>query len=160
MSRRKQTRAFPPIGWSRHLALWEIIRRVRRGGLLSLIVVVSVAVAVGQADATTGWPSRSGPVSSTLGWFKAINAHDRKHLLYYVAPSARAQMGWAQPSHAWPKFTHLRCRRRKVRSTNADIRCTFHESGPPAVVGNPDTLWDVYLHAKRGVWLISGYGQG
>jgi hypothetical protein len=133
---------------------------VRRGGFLSLVVVTFLVVVVGEADASASWPSRSVPLSSTLGWFKSINAHDRKHLLYYVAPSARTQMGWALPSHAWPKFTTLDCRTIKVRVANAHLRCTFHESGSPAVVGNPDTVWDVYLRRTRGVWLIESYGQG
>ncbi|HTW12408.1 MAG TPA: hypothetical protein VME01_06685, partial [Solirubrobacteraceae bacterium] len=76
------------------------------------------------------------------------------------APKARAQMGWAQPSRPWPKFTALHCRRIKLRATQAHIRCTFNESGSPAVVGNPDSFWDVYLLRARGVWLIEGYGQG
>jgi len=128
--------------------------------LIVVVLLAGLAVAAGTADATTGWPPRSGPISSTLGWFKAINAHDRTHLLHYVAPSATDQMGWAQPSRAWPKFTALVCRGRKVRPTNADVRCSFHESGSPAAVGNPDTFFDVYLRANRGVWLITSYGQG
>lgn len=142
------------------LASSERIVRVRRRASLLLVVVVFLALGLGDAGANTSWPPRSRPLSSTLGWFKAINAHDRKRLLYYVAPNARAQMGWAQPSHAWPKFTALDCRRIKLRSANADFRCTFNDSGSPAVVGNPDTFWDVYLRRTRGVWLIDRYGQG
>lgn len=134
--------------------------RVRLRASVSLMVVVFLALGRGDASASTSWPSRSTPRSSTLGWFQAINAHDRERLLYYVARNARAQMGWAQPSHAWPKFTALDCLAIKLRATNAHLRCTFNESGSPAVVGNPDTFWDVCLRRTRGVWLIDGYGQG
>jgi len=94
------------------------------------------------------------------GWFKAINAHDRRQLLFYVAPTARYVMAWAQPRVAWSKFTHLRCQRLKTSTRRrATVSCTFHESASP-VEGNPDTFWDVELrHAKIG-WLIDNYGQG
>lgn len=134
--------------------------RVRRSGSLSVVVVAFLALVVGQADATTSWPTRSRPLSSTLGWFKAINAHDRKRLLYYVAPNARAQMGWAVPSRAWPKFTAVDCRPRHVSARNTDLRCSFHESGSPATAGNPDSFFDVYLHQTHRLWLIESYGQG
>jgi hypothetical protein len=144
----------------RHLADWERILRVRRREFLSLVVVVFLAVVAGTASASTSWPSRSGPLNSTLGWFKAINEHDRKHLLHYVALSTQVDMGWAQPSRAWPKFTALHCRRVNVHTTNAHLRCTFNEHGSLAVVGNRDTFWDVYLRRTRGAWLIDNYGQG
>lgn len=124
------------------------------------MVAAFLAVGLGEASAKTSWPSRSTPLSSTLGWFKAINAHDRKHLLYYVVSTATAQMGWAVPSRAWPKFKSLDCRSIKERATSARLRCTFSESGSPAVVGNPDAFWDVSLRRIRGAWLIEGYGQG
>ena len=100
-------------------------------------------------------------MSSTLGWFKAINAHDRQRLLWYVAPSARDQMGWATPSRQWSKFTDLHCRR--VNNPNGGnqvrITCTFHESASPTE-GNPDSFWDVYLEHTKSGWLIVSYGQG
>lgn len=127
---------------------------------MSLIVVAFLVLGLGQASAGALWPSRSKPLSSTQGWFKAINAHNRKHLLFYVAPREREHMGWAEPSHAWPKFTVLKCREIKLRATTAHVRCTFKESGAPGVVGNRDGFWDVYLRRTRGAWLIDGYGQG
>lgn len=133
---------------------------MRRGLSLSLMGVVFLTVGLGGASATTSWPSRTTPVSSTIGWFKAINAHDRKHLLYYVAAGARRQMGWAEPSHTGPKFTAVDCRCINVSDTGAHLRCTFKESGSPSVVGNSDTFWDVYLRRTRGVWLIESCGQG
>jgi hypothetical protein len=126
----------------------------------SLIVVACLTVAVPGAVAKASWPSRSTPLSSTLGWFKAINAHDRRQLLFYVASSAQDQMGWAAPSVAWSKFTDLHCKTLKTSSgSRAEVLCTFHESASPSE-GNPDTFWDVYLHHAGGGWLIYSYGQG
>lgn len=126
-------------------------------------MLITVAVLNGTVPATMAksrWPSRATPLSSTLGWFRAINAHDRSRLLFYVAASARDQMGWAQPSAAWGKFTDLRCKTRKTSGrSSADVRCTFHESASPTE-GNPDTFWDVYLAHSRGGWLINNYGPG
>ena len=133
---------------------------MRRVAPVLLMFVLFLAAALGEAMAKTSWPARSSPLSSTLGWFKAINAHDRKHLLFYVAPSAQPQMGWAQPSRTWPKFKSLACRSIRAHATSAHLRCTFDESGPPSVVGNPDSEWDVYLRRTGGGWLIYGYGQG
>lgn len=118
------------------------------------------------AAANASQPSRATPLGSTLGWFNAIDAHDRRQLLSHVAPDARDQMGWARPSAAWAKFTDLHCRRlvdpnaAHPSSTSAHVRCTFHELGPLAVVGNRDNFWDVYLRRKSGAWLITSYGQG
>lgn len=126
----------------------------------TLVAVVVLSTAVPAALANSRWPSRATPLSSTLGWFKAINAHDRSKLLFYVAASAKDQMGWARPSVAWSKFTHLHCKTRKVSGrTSADVRCTFHESASPTE-GNPDNFWDVYLVHSRAGWLINNYGQG
>jgi hypothetical protein len=126
----------------------------------SLIVVVALTVAAPGAVAKTSWPSRSTPLSSTLGWFKAINAHDRQRLLFYVASSARDQMGWAAPSVAWSKFMDLNCKTLKTSSrSRAEVLCTFHESASPSE-GNADSFWDVYLHDTGAGWLIYSYGQG
>ena len=127
---------------------------------VSLIVIAFVTFAVTGAVASASPPSRSTPLSSTLGWFKAINAHDRPRLLFYVASSARDQMGWARPSVDWPKFTDLHCKALKNSSrTRAEVLCTFHESASPSE-GNPDSFWDVYLHHAGSGWLIYSYGQG
>ena len=126
---------------------------------LTLLPIVLGTVFAGTASAASGWPSRSTPRGSTLGWFKATNAHDRQRLLFYVAPSARPQMGWAAPSRSWPKFTDLHCRSRGTQtSRNADLRCFFHASGSWA--GNPSSFFDVYLHRFKRTWLIVSYGQG
>lgn len=125
-----------------------------------IVLVATVAMAASAAQAKTAWPSRSTPLRSTQGWFRAINAHNRYRLLFYVAPSARDQMGWALPSRAWPGFTALDCRRIKVRTANAHLRCTFHESGSLAVVGTRDTFWDVYLRHTHTGWLLDSYGTG
>ncbi len=126
----------------------------------SLIVAAFLTIAVPGAVAKTSWPSRSTPLSSTQGWFKAINAHDRRQLLFYVASSAQDQMGRARPSVAWSKFTDLHCKAPKTPSrTRADVRCTFHESASPSE-GNPDSFWDIYLHHTSSGWLIYSYGQG
>jgi len=124
--------------------------------------VATLAVAAAAAQATTSWPSRSTPMHSTLGWFKATNAHNRHRLLSYVAPRARAQMGWAVPSRAWPKYTDLRCHRQRPPAypKSVDMRCTFHESGPTAVVGTPVSFWDVTLRHTHTGWRIYDYGQG
>ena len=127
---------------------------------MTAVLIVLVTVCVGTASAAGGWPSRSTPRGSTLGWFEAINAHDRQRLLFYVAPSAHPQMGWATPSRSWPKFTKLHCRSRgKSTSSNADLRCFFHESSSLAE-GNPASFFDVYLHRFKRSWLIVSYGQG
>ncbi len=126
----------------------------------TLITVAVLSIAVPGALAKSRWPSRATPLSSTLGWFKAINAHDRSKLLFYVAASAQDQMGWAQPSAAWSKFTDLHCKTHKTSGrSSADVRCTFHESTSPTE-GNPDNFWDVYLVHSRAGWLINNYGQG
>jgi hypothetical protein len=94
-----------------------------------------------------------------LGWFKAINAHDRQRLLFYVAPSARNQMGWAEATASWSKFTDLNCRSLKTSTSNADFQCTFRESSSPTE-GNPSSGWGVQLHRFKRSWLIVSYGQG
>lgn len=136
----------------------DIIPLVRRYPTLALIALGTVLA--GTASADTAWPSRSTPRGSTLGWFKAINAHNRQRLLFYVVPRARDQMGWATPTASWPRYTDLRCwARGRSTSSNADLRCTFHESASPAE-GTPWNFFDVYLHRFKRVWLIVSYGQG
>ena len=127
---------------------------------MTVVLIAIGTLFVGTASGAGGWPSRSTPRGSTLGWFKAINAHDRQRLLFYVAPSARNQMGWATPSASWPKYTNLHCwSRGKSTSSNADLRCTFHESASPTE-GTPWNFFDVYLHRIKRLWLIVSYGQG
>lgn len=133
-------------------------------GRLRVFVIVLVTIvtsAAPAAQANTAWPSRSTPLNSTQGWFKAINAHNRRQLLFYVAPRAREQMGWARPTVPWSKFTDLRCQLRHspAKSRQADVRCTFQESASPTE-GNPDTFWDVELTHTRTGWLIDNYGTG
>lgn len=133
---------------------------MRRRLIATLITLTVLSLAVPGALAKSRWPSRATPLSSTLGWFKAINAHDRSRLLFYVAASARDQMGWARPSAVWSKFTDLHCKTRKTSGrTSADVRCAFHESASPTE-GNPASGWDVYLVHSRAGWLINSYGQG
>jgi hypothetical protein len=128
--------------------------------LVSIAAVIAclAAAACGSA-ASTLWPSRSTPLSSTLGWFEAINAHNRQRLLSYVAPSARYMMAWAQPSARWSKFTDLHCHVAKTSRTRGLVDCTFHESAS-LTEGNPDTAWSVYLRHTTQGWLIDNYGQG
>lgn len=126
---------------------------------VALIASYFLTIAVASASAAARWPARATPLSSTLGWFQAINAHDRARLLFYVAPGAADQMGWARSSVAWSKFTDLHCRVRDAGRRSADVRCTFHESASPTE-GNPDALWDVYLRHTHAGWLIYSYGQG
>jgi hypothetical protein len=126
----------------------------------ALMIIALLTIAAPGALAKPRWPSRATPLDSTLGWFEAINSHDRRQALSYVAPSARGLMGWARPSATWPKFTDLHCRTRKRSGrSSADLRCTFHESASP-VVGNLDRFWDIYLRHTGGGWLIYSYGQG
>jgi hypothetical protein len=97
-----------------------------------------------------------------LGWFQAINAHNRGRLLSYFARDrdAREQVGWARPSARWGKFTRLRCRTLRASTrTKAIVYCSFHESRSPSE-GNPDSFWDVYLRHTKVGWLIDSYGQG
>ena len=133
----------------------------RRLSVCAIVFATSVAVIASIAQAKTSWPPRSTALHSTLGWFTAINAHNRHRLLFYVAPSARDQMGWARATVPWRKFADLRCQLRHspTKSTLADVRCTFHESASPTE-GNPDTFWDVELRHMRAGWLVDSYGQG
>jgi hypothetical protein len=126
---------------------------------LVIVLVATVAMAASSAQAKMAWPSRSTPVQSTHGWFKAINAHNRNRVLFYIAPSATEMIGWAQPARAWPKFTDLDCAALKTSTRRARVRCTFHELGPMSVVANRDTFWDVYLRHTQTRWLIDNYGQ-
>jgi hypothetical protein len=162
VGRRSQLRLVRPAGLAglveRH-ALKENPSMGRRV-ILTLMTAACLTVAVPTALAGSRWPSRATPLSSTLGWFRAINAHDRKRLLFYVATSAQDQMGWATPSTAWSKFTNLRCQTRRTSgSSSADVRCTFHESAEPT---DADTVsfWDIYLRRTHSDWLIDSYGQG
>jgi len=82
-----------------------VLRRLPVSAILALAVLAAVTCT---AHAKMAWPSRSTPLHSTLGWFKAINARRRSRLLFYVAPGARSMMAWAQPTVAWSKFTDLR----------------------------------------------------
>ena len=125
----------------------------------ALALIFLVALPVGSALAGAGWPSRSTPLGSTLGWFKAINEHNRQRLLFYVARSARSQMGWATPTAEWSKFTDLHCRSLKTSSSNVGFLCRFHESSSPTE-GNPSSGWRVQLHRFKRSWLIVSYGQG
>jgi hypothetical protein len=117
---------------------------------LTLMLAAFLTVDVPDALANSRSPSRATPLSSTLGWFKAIKSHDRKKLLSYVAASAQDQMGSARPSAAWSKFTNLRCKTLKTSGQrSARVRCTFHESASPTE-GNPDSFWDIYLRHTHG----------
>ncbi len=138
-------------------------RRISNLGTLVLVLAATgCASGVAEAGSST---SRATPVGSTLGWFAAINAHNRQRLLSYVAPSAADQMGWARPNKSWSKFTDLHCKRVTVPAASlpqpkdVDVRCTFHESAS-ATEGNPDTFWAIYLHHSGSGWLIDSYGQG
>jgi hypothetical protein len=124
-----------------------------------LIALALSAIVAPTAFAGTRWPTRATPLSSTEGWFQAINAHNRKQLLFYVAPSAKDQMGWARPSQSWSKFTHLDCKTLRTSRRTALVRCTFVESSSPTE-GNPDSFWDIYLRHSHAGWLIDNYGQG
>ena len=128
--------------------------------ILTLMIAAFLTITAPGALADARWPSRATPMNSTLGWFRAINSHNRKRLLFYVATSAQDQMGWARPSVAWSKFTDLHCKSLKtsVRSS-AEVLCTFHESASPTE-GNPDSFWDIYLRRTSSGWLIYSYGQG
>jgi hypothetical protein len=130
----------------------------------TLVIVLAATGCVPGAAEAGGKPSRATSVGSVLGWFAAIDAHNRQKLLCYVAPSDYKQMGWATHK-SWSKFTDVRCKRVTVPAAflpqpkDVDVRCTFHESAS-ATEGNPDTLWDVYLHHTGHGWLIDSYGQG
>ena len=134
---------------------------------LSILILCGLAaVACGSqtphSRRPTRWPTRTTPLSSTLGWFRAINSHNRRRLLFYVAPDARDQMGWARPSTAWSRFTDLRCRRVTLpvsTRTRVYINCSFNESAS-ADEGNPDSFWNVQLERTDSGWLIDSYGQG
>jgi hypothetical protein len=135
-------------------------RRILSSAAL-LAVLLAVAGCGGGASKRAAFPSRSTPLKSTLGWFAAINAHDRRQLLSYVAPSAQDQMGWARPSVPWARFKDVRCLAAPDSShRHPDLRCTFHEVGTVAEEGNPDTFWDVYLEHTGSGWMIDSYGQG
>jgi hypothetical protein len=126
----------------------------------SVLATVACGSQTPDSQARTFWPSRGTPLNSTLGWFEAINAHDRRRLLFYVAPSARDMMGWARPSVSWSRFTQLRCRRLTTSTrSRAEVYCTFHESASPTE-GNPDSFWNVELRRTDAGWLIDNYGQG
>ena len=132
----------------------------RRLLVVAAVLSASMVSVAASALARSSWPSRTSAISSSRGWFQAINAHDRRRLLFYVAPSATDPMGWAQPNAAWSKFTHLRCRPLpKSNQRHAIVYCAFHESASPTE-GNPDSFWDVYLRHTSEGWLITGYGQG
>lgn len=128
-----------------------------------LILVPAITACGSQAPAPRAgavWPSRRTPRSSTLGWFDAINAHDRSRLLSYVAPDARGQMAWARPAVPWSKFTDLHCHPQHLplsTRTRTFINCTFDESESP-VEGTPDSFWNVELRAAHSGWLIEAYG--
>lgn len=126
---------------------------------MAVALIVVGTISTGTALAGTKWPSRSTPRGSTLGWFKAIKSHNRQRLLFYVAPSARNQMGWATPTASWSKFTDLHCRSHKTSTSNASSLCTFHEFSSPTE-GNPSSHWVVQLRRFRHSWLIVNYGEG
>jgi hypothetical protein len=132
--------------------------------LLSSAALLAVLLAVagcGGGTKRAGFPSRLTPLKSTLGWFGAINAHDRRQLLSYVAPSAQDQMGWARPSVPWARFRDVHCLAAPNSSRrHPDLRCTFHEMGTAAEEGTPVSFWNVYLEHVGHGWLIDSYGQG
>jgi hypothetical protein len=103
------------------------------------------------------------PLSATLGWFEAINAHDRPKVdAYFTGAFGGA---WPAADTRWSRFTDLHCKHLKVPSAvlphagDVDIRCTFHESASPTE-GNPDSFWDVYMQKHGRRWLVDSYGQG
>lgn len=127
-----------------------------------MLIVTSLCVGgCGAAPSgTASGFSRATPLKSTLGWFQAINAHDRHRLLAYVALDARDQVGWARQSVQWSTFTRLHCKRvGNASPQQAVVDCTFVESASPTE-GNPDSFWDVYLEHTSSGWLIDNYGQG
>jgi hypothetical protein len=132
---------------------------------VSLLMLIGSALVVAGCGSTTHTSTHSTAIGSARGWFAAINAHNRRMLLLYVAPIAKDQMGWALPSEAWPKFTDLNCKLKKVPAAvlpepdDVDVRCTFHESAAQTE-GEPSTMWDVYLHQSGAKWLIDSYGEG
>ena len=126
-----------------------------------IVCAASLAMGVSSAQSETNWPSRSTAMHSTLGWFQALNAHDRHRLLFYVAPSARDQVGWARPTVSWSKFTDLRCHPRQslAKRRRAAVRCTFHESAS-ITEGKPGSFLEIEIRHTRMGWLIYSYGQG
>jgi hypothetical protein len=133
---------------------------IRRACLAAGVLAVVIAVSTTSAVAGSIWPSRSTALSSTRGWFEAINHHNRHRLLSYVAPGATDQMGWADPRTKWSTFTRLRCRLLpRSDRRHAVVYCSFRESRSPSE-GNPDSFWDVFLRHTTSGWLITGYGQG
>lgn len=133
---------------------------IRRAWLTVGVLTAAIALSATSAVAWSPWPSRTTALSSTRGWFDAINHHNRHRLLSYVAPSATDQMGWAEPRAKWSKFTHLRCRLLSASNRrHAIVYCSFHESKSPTE-GNPDSFWDVSLRHTAASWLITAYGQG
>jgi hypothetical protein len=131
-------------------------RRPAIGGLI-------LALAVTACGSHTPASGRSAtPLSATLGWFAAINAHDRPKVDSYFTG---ADLAWPAADKRWSKFTDLQCKRVRVPSAalphaaDVDIRCTFHESASPTE-GNPDTMWDVYMQKDGRRWLVDSYGQG
>ena len=133
---------------------------IRRAGITAGVLTAVFALSATSALAGSHWPSRRTALSSTRGWFDAINHHNRHRLLSYVARSAIDQMGWAEPRTKWSKFTHLRCRLLPASDRRrAIVYCSFHESKSPSE-GNPDSFWDVFLRRTATGWLITSYGQG
>lgn len=140
-----------------------MLRRLRWAALLAPVLTsVGCGSQSRASHAPVTWPSRRTPLSSTLGWFDAINAHNRRKLLSYVAHDAWDQMGWARASASWSTFTQLHCRPISLpASTRIDVfvNCTFNESASPTE-GNPDSFWNVELRPAHAGWLIVSYGQG
>jgi hypothetical protein len=151
-------------------AIGTFLRRpvLRRLLLMGGLAAALVLAGCGSQAVTKDDDVSSGgatPVSAALGWFAAINAHNRPRALSYLGPYARRQLGWMRGNEPWGKWTNLHCRRLDVPTSellypgDADVECTFHESAV-AAEPNPQSFWDIYLYRSSSGWLIHDYGQG
>jgi hypothetical protein len=124
------------------------------------VLALAVTACGSHAPAST---QNATPLGATLGWFAAINAHDRPKVDSYF--TGAFGLAWTAADKRWSRFTDLHCKRLKVPSAvlphaaDVDIRCTFHESASPTE-GNPDSFWDVYMQKDGRRWLVDSYGQG
>ena len=117
-------------------------------GVAALTILVGLALVFGQGERP--WPRRDQPLSSTLGWFRAMNEHDVARNRSYLSAEGLRCFG---TEHQVGSLTRLRCRTARRSATTAAVICSL-------VVTDLDdlhTVWTIGLSRHGRIWLVDGW---
>jgi hypothetical protein len=100
-------------------------------------------------------PSTTSPVATTLSWFDARNHDDGAGVR--ADSLAAADKDVTDASLRGTSFSKVSCQVSTATTTEADVRCTFHEHTGPGE--QTDAFYTVELQrVPPGPWLITNYG--